>query len=151
MDLGIKMTNPASLTRDESLALVQRADRLGYHSIWVGERWGLDPFVTLTQLATMTQRIELATGVVNVFSRTPGVIAQAIEGNRWALQMVCQYTIGDWRLHLAEPEQESRLHRYVAEIAHAMRTAYDDDDPDSDPDENPAHDIDYDNPYDPPP
>ena len=78
MDLGVKMTKPASLTRDEALALVQRADRLGYHSIWVGERWGMDPFVTLAQLATMTQRIQLATGVVNVFSRTPGVIAQAI-------------------------------------------------------------------------
>ncbi len=76
--LGIKMTRPASMTREEAQALVQRADALGYHSIWVGELWAADPFVTLTELALKTSRIRLGTSIVNVFSRTPSAIAQAI-------------------------------------------------------------------------
>ena len=110
-----------------------------------------------------------------------GVIAQGIEGNRWALEHVFQYTIGDWRLHIVEPHEESRLHRYLAEIAHAMRTPDDDnptDNPNADPDadnacdpddhpddnapdpysdpltetdDNPTNDLDNGNPYDPAP
>ncbi len=83
------------------------------------------------------------------------VIAQAIEGNRWALEHVFQYTIGDWRLHIVEPDQESRLHRYLAEIAHAMRTPDDEtpdngpaNDPYSHPHSDPPADPDNGNPYD---
>ncbi len=78
MDLGIKMTRPASMTRGEAQALLQRADALGYHSIWMGELWAADPFVTLAELAAKTSRIRLGTSIVNVFSRTPASIAQAI-------------------------------------------------------------------------
>ncbi len=74
------------------------------------------------------------------------VIGQAIEGDRWALQMVFQSTIGDWRLHFVEPDKESRMHRYLAEISRAMREP-DDDDLTDDID----NDSDNGNPYDPAP
>jgi alkanesulfonate monooxygenase SsuD/methylene tetrahydromethanopterin reductase-like flavin-dependent oxidoreductase (luciferase family) len=52
------------------------ADAAGVHSIWVAEAWGRDAFTTLTLLAEHTRRIQLASGIVNTYSRTPGALAQ---------------------------------------------------------------------------
>ena len=60
------------------IAVAQAADRLGYESFWTGESWGRDAFTVLTMLACNTQRIKLGTGIVTVYSRTPGLIAQSI-------------------------------------------------------------------------
>ncbi len=54
---------------------VKIADRLGYDSIWVPETWGYDPISALAELALVTERIKLGSGIVNVFSRSPGVLA----------------------------------------------------------------------------
>ena len=51
------------------------AERLGYHSFWVPEAWGFDAFSLLTEIAVKTKRIELGTGIINVFSRSPALIA----------------------------------------------------------------------------
>ena len=60
------------------LAVAQQADALGYHSFWTGESWGRDAFTLLTLVGCHTQNIRLGTGIVPVFSRTPGLIAQSI-------------------------------------------------------------------------
>ena len=60
------------------IAVAQAADRLGYHSFWTGESWGRDAFTVLTMLACHTEQIRLGTGIVTVYSRTPGLIAQSI-------------------------------------------------------------------------
>ena len=60
------------------IAVAQAADRLGYESFWTGESWGRDAFTVLTMLAAHTRRIGLGTGIVTVYSRTPGLIAQSI-------------------------------------------------------------------------
>lgn len=54
----------------------RRIERLGYDRLWVGELWSTDPFVQLTEAAEVP--LDLATAVVNVYSRTPAAIAQAI-------------------------------------------------------------------------
>ena len=62
----------------ERLDLVERvkiADDLGVESAWVAEAWGRDAFSMLTQLALSTKKIQLGTAIVNVFSRTPAVLA----------------------------------------------------------------------------
>lgn len=53
------------------------ADELGYDSFWVPEAWGYEIFSLLTEVAVKTKRIKLATGIVNVFSRTPGLLAMS--------------------------------------------------------------------------
>ena len=63
---------------DDLIAVAQAADRLGYTSFWTGESWGRDAFTVLTMLAGHTERIGLGTGIVTVYSRTPGLIAQSI-------------------------------------------------------------------------
>jgi F420-dependent oxidoreductase-like protein len=53
------------------------ADDLGYDSFWIPEAWGYEIFSMLTEIALKTKRIKLGTGIVNVFSRTPGLIAMS--------------------------------------------------------------------------
>jgi alkanesulfonate monooxygenase SsuD/methylene tetrahydromethanopterin reductase-like flavin-dependent oxidoreductase (luciferase family) len=60
-------------------ALIDRAkiaDAAGIHSIWVAEAWGRDAFTLLTLLAEHTKKVQLATSIVNIYSRTPAALAQ---------------------------------------------------------------------------
>ena len=51
------------------------ADELGYDSFWIPEAWGYEIFSLLTEIAVHTQQIKLGTGIVNCFSRSPGLLA----------------------------------------------------------------------------
>ena len=60
-------------------SLIERAkiaDAAGIHSIWVAETWGYDALTMLTTFAEHTNKIQLATAIVNVYSRTPAALAQ---------------------------------------------------------------------------
>jgi F420-dependent oxidoreductase-like protein len=89
--LGLTIPYTDRLSREQVLAFAKAADRLGYDTIWVAEAYGWDGFTVLTDLACRTERIKLATGIVNVFSRSPALIAQtaasldAISGGRFVL------------------------------------------------------------------
>jgi alkanesulfonate monooxygenase SsuD/methylene tetrahydromethanopterin reductase-like flavin-dependent oxidoreductase (luciferase family) len=67
------------------------ADRLGYDSFWLPEVWGYEAFSLLTEIALKTKRIKLGTGIINVFSRSPALIAMQaatldeISGGRFIL------------------------------------------------------------------
>ena len=61
---------------DEFLALARAADEAGVESLWLAEGFGHDSFSGLALLARETQRVKLGTSVVNVYSRTPGALAQ---------------------------------------------------------------------------
>lgn len=52
-----------------------RAERKGFESVWVGELWGRNAFVQLAQIAERTSTIRLGSAVVNVYSRSPAVLA----------------------------------------------------------------------------
>ena len=73
------------------LRAVELADELGYDSFWVPEAWGYESFTLLTEMALATKRIKLGTGIINVFSRSPGLIAMSaatldeISGGRFIL------------------------------------------------------------------
>ncbi|HEX2173607.1 MAG TPA: LLM class flavin-dependent oxidoreductase, partial [Dehalococcoidia bacterium] len=54
---------------------VQVADELGIDSVWVPEAWGRDAFPLITELALATHRIQIGTGIVNVYSRSPALMA----------------------------------------------------------------------------
>src|SRR5207237_8748309 len=74
-----------------TLAFADAADRLGYDTVWVAEAYGWDAFTLLTEMACHTERVKLAAGIVNVFSRSPALIAQTaasldnISGGRFVL------------------------------------------------------------------
>lgn len=52
------------------------AEQAGAHSMWVAEAWGRDAFTLLTLLAEHTTKLQLGTGIVNSYSRTPAALAQ---------------------------------------------------------------------------
>ena len=61
--------------REAVLEYAQLADELGYDSFWIPEAWAYEAFSLLTEIAVRTKRIKIATGIVNVFSRSPGLMA----------------------------------------------------------------------------
>jgi len=75
----------------EIVAFARAAEECGYEVLFVPEAWGRDAFVTLGALARVTERIGLGTGIVNIYSRTPALLAMAaltldeISGGRAAL------------------------------------------------------------------
>jgi F420-dependent oxidoreductase-like protein len=64
--------------RKAVLRTAQIADELGYDSIWVPEAWAYEQFQLLTEIALATKRLRLATGIANVFSRSPGLLAMSV-------------------------------------------------------------------------
>ncbi len=56
--------------------LVRRAEAAGYDDLWSGESNGPDGFTPLVLAAAWTERMRLGTGIVNPFTRGPGVLAQ---------------------------------------------------------------------------
>ena len=78
-------------SRRELIECVRAADACEYDSFWMPEAWERDAFATLAELATQTERIQLATGIINVFSRSPALIAMSaatvddISGGRFRL------------------------------------------------------------------
>ncbi len=57
--------------------LYRRAEALGYNDLWSGETPnGADGFTTLSVAIPVTERMRLATGIVNPFTRGPAVLAQ---------------------------------------------------------------------------
>ncbi|MFC4447753.1 LLM class flavin-dependent oxidoreductase [Halorussus aquaticus] len=65
---------PQTADRDTT-ELGVRAEELGYDGLWLGELWGTSAVVRLTDIAARTDEVALGTAIVNVFSRTPAVLA----------------------------------------------------------------------------
>jgi alkanesulfonate monooxygenase SsuD/methylene tetrahydromethanopterin reductase-like flavin-dependent oxidoreductase (luciferase family) len=74
--LAVGLT-PLETRREVVAAVAMRAERLGYHAMYVAEGWGHDVTVLLAELATRTSTIRLGTGVVNVWGRSAATIAMA--------------------------------------------------------------------------
>ena len=74
--LSITVNPDGDLDRARVFDYVRAADEAGVWAVFVPETWGRDAFSMLVQLAERTRQIRLATGIVNVFSRSPGALAQ---------------------------------------------------------------------------
>ncbi len=74
LSIGFNWTG--GLNRDDAFKRVQAADDAGVHSVWVAEAWGYDAVPLLTQIVERTKNIQVGTGILNIFSRTPALMAQ---------------------------------------------------------------------------
>jgi F420-dependent oxidoreductase-like protein len=59
------------------LEAVRDAERLGVASVWVPEAWMYDAVTPLGYLAAITERVRLATGVVQLGARSPALLAMS--------------------------------------------------------------------------
>jgi F420-dependent oxidoreductase-like protein len=55
-------------------------EKAGVDQIWVAEPYGFDAVSLLGYLAARTETVELAAGILNVYSRTPGALLQTAAG-----------------------------------------------------------------------
>ena len=72
---GLSIDLPG-LRLPEHPAVLRAAEQAGYTDGWPGEVSGHDGFTPVTVAAMATERMRVGTGVVNVFTRGPSVLAQ---------------------------------------------------------------------------
>lgn len=73
LSIGVRWTGTNT---DAVIREAKMADEIGVDSLFVPELWGHDAFTLLALLARETRRIKLGTAIVNIFSRSPGALAQ---------------------------------------------------------------------------
>jgi F420-dependent oxidoreductase-like protein len=128
MKLGLNLPYEGSLSFPEAVELAQRAEALGYESIWMPEAYGTDAVSILGALAARTERIQLGTGIVNVFSRTPALLAQTaatldlISGGRFILGLGTSghQVVSGWH-GLAFDQPLLRMRETIAIIRQVLR------------------------------
>ena len=59
------------------IELIQRAEALGYDSVWTAEAYGSDAVTPLAYVAAKTSRIKLGTGIMQLAGRTPANCAMS--------------------------------------------------------------------------
>ncbi|MEA2683888.1 MAG: hypothetical protein QOK05_2216 [Chloroflexota bacterium] len=62
---------------DEVVEYVQVAEKLGYEAVFVAEAYSYDAVSIMAALAMKTERIKIGAGILNVYSRSPALIAQS--------------------------------------------------------------------------
>jgi probable F420-dependent oxidoreductase len=75
--LGIVLAGFTALPAAEFIAAAREAEARGYHTAWLGEVAGYDALVMSTVVATHTERLHVANGVLPVQTRTPVVLGLA--------------------------------------------------------------------------
>jgi len=68
--------NAVPVTPDD-IQFVVDAERLGVEAVWVPEVWGYDALTPIGALAMRTESILLGTGIVQLGSRSPAMLAQS--------------------------------------------------------------------------
>jgi 5,10-methylenetetrahydromethanopterin reductase len=76
LDMGV-MLHTGDMPYDDIVRFAQEAEVLGYHGFWLTEESGKEAFSLLGVLARETKRINLCTGIVNFYSRSPTTLAMA--------------------------------------------------------------------------
>jgi F420-dependent oxidoreductase-like protein len=59
---------------------VARLEKAGLDTIWVAEAYGFDSPTLMGYLAAKTDTVEIGAAILNVYSRTPGLLAQTAAG-----------------------------------------------------------------------
>jgi len=76
---------------DQLVNYTVEAEKMGVDHVWSAEAWGMDAIVPLAYMAARTSTITLGTGIVQISSRVPSMIAMtsqsmaAVSNNRFVL------------------------------------------------------------------
>jgi F420-dependent oxidoreductase-like protein len=74
---GVSVSYWPWFTWAQQLALARRADELDADSVWVAEGYGQEAVALLGALATVTQRVRLGAGIMQIPARQPAATATA--------------------------------------------------------------------------
>jgi len=64
----------------EAADLIVDLEAAGLDRVWIAEAYGFDSPTLMGFLAARTSRVEIAAGILNIFSRTPGALLQTAAG-----------------------------------------------------------------------
>ena len=64
---------------DSLVDYTMAADRMGVNEAWSAEAWGMDAIVPLAYLAAKTENIRLGTGIMQISSRVPSMMAMTAQ------------------------------------------------------------------------
>jgi len=74
MRLGLNVGYSGATMRLD-MNLIGEADRSGFHSVWAAEAYGSDAVTPLAYIAARTEKIHLASGIMQMPARTPAMTA----------------------------------------------------------------------------
>lgn len=66
-----------AMTAPQTAAFAQKVEKLGYRTLWIPEAVGREPFPHASYLLTKTDRLNLATGIANIWARDAITMAAA--------------------------------------------------------------------------
>ncbi len=75
MKLGLGLDLWAGKGLRVPIETIRQAEALGYDSVWTAEAYGSDAVTPLAYIAAQTERIRLATGIIQISARTPTMTA----------------------------------------------------------------------------
>lgn len=64
----------------ELVAFAQRLEKWGYGTLWINDGMGSDPMVLAARILAATERLQVALGVANIYSRDPTMMIGAQYG-----------------------------------------------------------------------
>ena len=64
----------------EAVAQVVELEKVGLDQVWIAEAYSFDAISQVGYLAAKTNRVEIGTGIVNVYSRTAALMAMTAAG-----------------------------------------------------------------------
>ena len=65
------------LSSKDAADAAKRIESLGYETLWIPETVGKSPMVLASWLLANTEKLNIATGIVNIYHREPGVAMAA--------------------------------------------------------------------------
>ncbi len=77
MKLGLSLGYWGSTPPTHHVEMAQKAEYLGYDSVWTAEAYGSDAITPLAWIGAQTSKIRLGTGICQISARTPTAMAMA--------------------------------------------------------------------------
>lgn len=77
---GVRIPGADEYGRETAIDLALLAEDRSLETVWVGESWGQSSVSLLTQILDRTDRIDACSGIFNVYSRTPALVAMESAG-----------------------------------------------------------------------
>jgi probable F420-dependent oxidoreductase len=65
------------MSAPDSAEFARKVEKLGYRTLWIPEAVGREPFAHAAYLLSKTDRLNLATGIANIYARDPITMASA--------------------------------------------------------------------------
>lgn len=78
MRISLQLNYAGSIT--ESIKEIREYEKRGLDIVWVPEAYGFDSPTLMGYIASVTEKVQIASGIIPIYSRTPALIAQTIAG-----------------------------------------------------------------------